>query len=416
MTIGIKKFKAKHIYYLYSAVNGLMFTLAFTLGMVYQVRTVGLNPFQLVVVGTTLEFSALIFEIPTGIMADLVSRRASVIFGSFVTGVARLIEGLVPTYGGMLMAQVTWGFGYTFISGALTAWITDEVGEDKVEAILLEGTQISAIAEGVGIVLAVLLSMIALKWPILLSGVLFILLAGLMILFMPETNFEKSSEGPIRLGLGLDTFKQSFGLIRASRFLLVFALVIFLIGLSSEGFDRLYTPLMLSHLDLNVVDGMGEEMWFGILRGGVLVMSLGLTQLVKHWRTLENSPKLGMILAGMMIVQIIGVLVVANTHALWVFFLAFWLVNGLRQTTYPLQTAWVIQFIPAKMRATVLSMTEQMDQFGQTIGGMPIGYIGQRFTIGLAISVTTVFLVPVVGLYVWLTGMAVEKVELEDTI
>ena len=320
MTIGIKKFKAKHIYYLYSAVNGLMFTLAFTLGMVYQVRTVGLNPFQLVVVGTTLEFSALIFEIPTGIVADLVSRRASVIFGSFVTGVARLIEGLVPTYGGMLMAQVTWGFGYTFISGALTAWITDEVGEDKVEAILLEGTQISAIAEGVGIVLAVLLSMIALKWPILLSGVLFILLAGLMILFMPETNFEKSSEGPIRFGLGLDTFKQSFGLIRASRFLLMFALVIFLIGLSSEGFDRLYTPLMLSHLDLNVVDGMGEEMWFGILRGGVLVMSLGLTQLVKHWRTLENSPKLGMILAGMMIVQIIGVLVVANTHALWVFF------------------------------------------------------------------------------------------------
>ena len=56
----------------------------------------------------------------------------------------------MPTYGGMLMAQVTWGFGYTFISGALTAWITDEVGEDKVEAILLEGTQISAIAEGVG--------------------------------------------------------------------------------------------------------------------------------------------------------------------------------------------------------------------------------------------------------------------------
>jgi DHA3 family tetracycline resistance protein-like MFS transporter len=330
--------------------------------------------------------------------------------------VARLIEGLVPTYGGMLVAQVTWGFGYTFISGALTAWITDEVGEEHVEAILLEGTQISAIAEGVGIVLAVLLSMVSLKWPILLSGVLFIVLAGLMVMFMPETNFQKSSESPIGFGLGLATFKQSFGLIRASRFLLVFALVIFLIGLSSEGFDRLYTPLMLSHLDLNTVEGMREEIWFGILRGGALLMSLGLTQLVKNWRKLENSPKLGMILGGMMIVQIIGVLVVANTHVLWVFFLSFWLVNGLRETTYPLQSSWVIQFIPAKLRATVLSMTEQMDAFGQTIGGMPIGYIGQRFSIGLAISMTTVFLVPVVGLYAWLTGMAAEKVEVNELI
>ena len=38
-------------------------------------------PLQLVLVGTTLELACFLFEIPTGIVADLYSRRLSVVIG-----------------------------------------------------------------------------------------------------------------------------------------------------------------------------------------------------------------------------------------------------------------------------------------------------------------------------------------------
>ena len=408
----MKKLQAKTIYFLFSAVNGLMFTLAFTLGMVYQVRTVGLNPFQLVVVGTTLELSVFLFEIPTGIVADMVSRRASVVFGSFVTGVARLMEGFVPTYAGILSAQLVWGFGHTFISGALTAWITDEVGEEKVEKILLEGTQISSIAEGFGIVFAVLLSLISLKWPIILSGVLFIVLSLFMIFFMPETNFIKSKKEDITFNQGIETFKKGFGLIRSSRFLILFSITILLIGLSSEGFDRLYTPLMLENLDFNSFGNYSEEIWFGILRAGALLLSIGFAQIIKQLRSLEKSKKTGYLLAGMLFFQIIGVLIVATTHHLIFFFIAYWFVSGLRNTSYPLQTALIVQYIPSKYRATVLSMTTQLDSVGQISGGIPIGYIGTRFSLSLAVSTTTLFLIPVLIIYARLSGIITKDKDL----
>jgi hypothetical protein len=39
-----------------------------------------------------------------------------------------VLEGWVPVFGAVLVAWVIWGAGHTFISGALQAWIADEVG------------------------------------------------------------------------------------------------------------------------------------------------------------------------------------------------------------------------------------------------------------------------------------------------
>jgi hypothetical protein len=54
-----------------------LYALTFTLSLVYYVKDVGLSPLQMVLVGTVLEASCFLFEIPTGIVADLYSRRLS---------------------------------------------------------------------------------------------------------------------------------------------------------------------------------------------------------------------------------------------------------------------------------------------------------------------------------------------------
>ncbi len=64
----------------------------------YEATLAGLAAFQLVLVGTTLGISAFVFEIPTGIVADVYSRCTSIIIGYLLMGVGFLVEGLFPMF------------------------------------------------------------------------------------------------------------------------------------------------------------------------------------------------------------------------------------------------------------------------------------------------------------------------------
>src|SRR3954447_20943846 len=101
------------------AFYGLLWSTMVTANLVYQALVVGLSPLELVLVGTLLEGVCLVSEVPTGVVADLHSRRLSVVVGVFLTGAGCVLEGSVAQLWAVLAAQVVWGVGATFISGAL---------------------------------------------------------------------------------------------------------------------------------------------------------------------------------------------------------------------------------------------------------------------------------------------------------
>ena len=84
------------VYYLLGGGTSFFLVLAFTLNQVYYVTVVGLSPLQLVLVGTVLEATCFLLEIPTGVVADLYSRRLSVVIGVSLLGAGMLLQGLVP--------------------------------------------------------------------------------------------------------------------------------------------------------------------------------------------------------------------------------------------------------------------------------------------------------------------------------
>ncbi|NTU64942.1 MAG: MFS transporter [Chloroflexi bacterium] len=168
------RFKAKraaYSVYLFSEFTlSLLFSMMFVVDGVYQVSTVGLNALQLVLVGTTLEISAFLFEVPTGVIADVVSRRLSIIIGMFVMGLGFVIEGSFPFFAPILLAQVIWGLGYTFTSGATEAWIADEVGEERAGKAFLRASQIGTIGSLIGIGAGTLIGTLGVQIPIVLGG------------------------------------------------------------------------------------------------------------------------------------------------------------------------------------------------------------------------------------------------------
>jgi DHA3 family tetracycline resistance protein-like MFS transporter len=72
--------------------SGLIFTALY----VYFARTLGLTPLQLSLVGALHMLAHVVFEIPTGVVADVVSRKQSVLIGSALIGLGFVLIGSVP--------------------------------------------------------------------------------------------------------------------------------------------------------------------------------------------------------------------------------------------------------------------------------------------------------------------------------
>ncbi len=146
------------------AFYAVCWTLVITVQLVYLVEVVQLDPLQMILVGTVLEAAVFLFEIPTGIVADVYSRKLSVVLGHALMGLGFLLVVIFPTFYGALLSSAVWGFGYTFISGAFAAWLTNEVGVGRANAAFLRGSQLGHGFGFIGIGAAVALAHIRLAF------------------------------------------------------------------------------------------------------------------------------------------------------------------------------------------------------------------------------------------------------------
>ncbi len=176
----------------------------------------------------------------------------------------------------ILLSQLGWGIGSSFITGAEEAWIAAEVGEENVGRVYMRGSQVGQIGALVGAGVSVALASVRLNLPIVLGGVLFMLLAVFLIFFMPEHHSQhgtEKSERPTWKGMG-ETFLHGSRMVRTSPLLLTIVAVPLFLGLSSEGLDRLWTAHIVANFTLPALGSLNPVTWFAVIRAGVMVLGI----------------------------------------------------------------------------------------------------------------------------------------------
>ena len=166
---------------------------AFTLNLIYQATVVGLSPLQLVLVGTVMETVCFVAQVPTGVLADVVSRRLSIITGYALMGAGLLVWGLLPSFAWILVANVVWSIGAVCVDGAEEAWAADEIEPERVTAAFVRGGQLAQAGSLLGILAAVGLATAGRSVPIVAGGVLTLALAALLIALMTEAGWSPTS-------------------------------------------------------------------------------------------------------------------------------------------------------------------------------------------------------------------------------
>ena len=371
---------------------------------VYYVTVVHMDPLQLVLVGTVLEATYLFFEVPTGVVADTYSRRLSVIIGMFVLSAAWLLEGALPFFAAILAAEAVRAVGEAFTSGATHAWLADEVGEENVGPILLRSGQVYRIFGILGTVAGAALGSWRLNVPVLLGGGIYLALGIFLVVFMGENGFKPVTQVERNTWRSMTaTFRQGIGVVRGSHVLLALLLVSAVLGISSEGYDRLWEAHFLTNLTFPAVGTLKPVIWFGIIAISADLLGLGVTEMYRRRlesvsRDVRRTARWLMVLSILGIIGGVAIALAGNFPLAMVALLARAVVGALH---WPLYDTWLIQHIQPEVRATVISMMGQANAFGQVAGGPGVGAVGKFVSLRAALVISALLFTPAPLLYGW---------------
>ncbi len=365
----------------------------------YAVRVADLSPLELVLAGTALEAAAFLFEIPTGVVADLVSRRLSVVLGYLLVGVGFIVMGAAPEFWTIASGQFIWGIGFTFISGAREAWLADEVGDDAAGPLYPAFARRRQIGALVGGFVGVGIGWWWVAGTLIVGGLLYAG-AGVLLLFtMTERGFAPAPRE------GQPTWRTPFvqaahGLrVARSRPVVVTALLTaLLMGASSESFDRLWGFHLINSFD-GLPDLMPEALFFGLVQLVAQLGSIAALRIAQSRTDFSSSSSVAVGLITSNVVTVVTMLLFAGAPMFAVALVGAWITFWARAVEEPFATAWVNRGLPSATRATVLSTMGQSNALGQIAGGPLFGLIAAAAGVRTSIAVAALVLVPAVALY-----------------
>lgn len=404
--MSLRRAGPARVYVTLAAVQALAGTLVFSITNIYRYQVAGLDPFQLVVVGSAMEAAVFVFEIPTGVVADLFSRKWSVVVGHLGMGLAFLIEAAWASFAGVLVAQIAWGIAYTFTSGATVAWVSTELeqradpdatGESALSELFLRASSWSSAAAFAGVPLGFGLAAIDLRLPYVVGACISLALGLTLAAAMTELGFARSTERATWRSFA-DSTRAGLSVVRRSRVLVVVAVFIAVAGGSTEAYDRFVERHLIETVGVPSLLGRGPLFGLAVVFSVSSLLGIIVPRLVRRRRPSATRAGLTRWLVWLVVIQVGGLVVFGLTGSFIVAAGAAVVIDRSRSVRNSLFGAWIVPMTPRASRATVLSTLTQFDAIGQVGVGPVFGVIGGAASIPTAIVASAVVLAPGVPL------------------
>ncbi len=368
----------------YLVITGL-FNLAMSL--IWGINTLflmdaGLDIFEVMLVNAAYTVGAVVFEVPTGVVADTVGRRISLLLSFGTLFVATLLYVTIAWrgwgFGAFCAASVLIGLGYTFLSGALEAWLVDALKaaghEGPLEPIFARGQTVFGVAMLIGSVSGGLLGQAHLYLPYLVRAGIVVPLFVVTWRSMVELGFTPRA---LELRRVPAEMRRVFGegMKRGVRHPVLRWMVWTTFVSTSFGIFGYYS-WQRYFLDL-----LGHELvWVsGLISAAFALSGIVGNRLVK--RIAVRLPSRTGYLAVMISLQAAMIVAcgLAGSFAVAVgCYLVYAVVMG---ASTPVKQAYLNAHIPSEHRATLLSLDSFYGSIGGTIGQSGWGWYSRERTI-----------------------------------
>lgn len=386
----------------------LLLTLLSTLAasLIWGVNTLflldaGLNNAEAFGANAAFTAGQVLFEVPTGVVADTWGRRASYLLGAATLLVSTLLYLVMwqieAPFWGWAVASVLIGLGFTFFSGAVEAWLVDALNasgfEGDYESVFAKGQTTAGAAMLTGSVAGGFIAQISnLGVPYVLRAVLLGLTLGAAFLLMRDIGFE-----PRRGGKPVSEVRR---VLRASldggwrrppiRWLMLAAP--FTGGVGVYAFYALQPYLLELYGDPNAfgIAGLAAAIVAGAqIVGGLLVP---VVRRIFRFRTHV------LIVGG--VLSTLALLAIGLTESFWVAItlLVVWALTF--AVSGPMRQAYVNSLIDSDQRATVLSFDALMASAGGVATQPALGRVADVWSYSASYVVSAAIQVIAVPFYV----------------
>jgi len=388
-------------------VTNALFTLAASL--IWAINTIfleqrgGLNLFQVMLVNTAFVVAQMVCEVPTGVIADTIGRKASYLLSIATIIISTILYVLTPIVGwgfwGFVVASLIIGLGFTFQTGAVDAWMVDALDylgwEGPKDRVFAWGGMGTGAAVLVGSLLGGLLGQIDLVIPYLVRAAVLVAAFILVLFVVHDTGFEPR---PLKLStFGSETRK------------------IFDAGVTYGWHSRVVRPLLFTSLITGLFYIYGFYSWqpyvlqllgknaiwlLGVVQAGSSLAGIAGNALVMRVRgraaTQRESSRLlitityssALIVGAIGLVGIAlhqpGIVPAAIAIGLW---LGWGVIFGIFM---PVRANFINEYIPSAQRATVLSLDSLFGDAGGAVGQPVLGYVSTQVSISAAWTIGAV--------------------------
>ena len=334
----------------------------------------GLNNAQAFSANAAFTAGQVIFEVPTGVVADTWGRRASYLLGA-ATLLASTVLYLVMWYAdapfwGWVIASVLIGLGFTFFSGAVEAWLVDALNasdfEGDYETVFAKGQTTMGVAMLVGSVAGGFVAQATnLGVPYILRAVMLGLTFGVAFFLMRDQGFTPRRGGrPVAEVRRILTASLDNGWRKPPiRWLMLAAP--FTGGVGVYAFYALQPYLLELYGDPDAFGIAGLAA--AIVAGAQIVAGL----LVPVVRRLFRS-RTGM-LAVSGLVSAIALLAIGVTSSFWVAIMLLVVWSLAFSISLPMRQSYLNGLIDSDQRATVLSFDALMASSGGVVAQPALG-------------------------------------------
>ncbi len=347
-------------------------------------RSHGLSEIETNLVNVSFFLTIFLFEIPTGIYADVFGRKKSFVISCFLISAGGFVYSQVNSMTGFIVAEIISAIGITFYSGAFQAWFIDRLKhygykEKLTKIFALEGI-VRASASIVVSVIGGKLADADYSLPWLADSVTGLVTGILAMIFMKEEYLvKKDSSWYESLVKVKRTTKNSWRYMRtdkAFRFILIIGFALsFTVMAPNMQWAKIFkdhlgtnynTSLVMIGIQLMIMLGVYASRWFLPLFKGDEQKAIAICQ----------------ILIGLtMILTVLS----GNLMSMTTFFLIHEVFRGLFR---PIKDAYLHEMLPKAERATLTSFESMYGHLGGAIGLVTSGLIATYCGIPTAWLVT----------------------------
>ena len=378
-------------YYLITGLFNLAASLIWGVDTLFKLHA-GLDIFQVMLTNAAFTFGMVVFEIPTGVVADTLGRRVSLLLCIVTLLVSTLLYVATAWwhwgFWSFMGTSVLLGLGYTFYTGAVDAWLVDALKAtgyaEGMEPIFARGQMVFGAAMLIGTLGGGFLGQLDLAVPYLVRSATFLPLLAVAWIAMPELGFTARA---------LEWRRVPTELRR-----------VFVEGLNFGLHHRVVRPVMFASLvgmsfmifgfyswQRYFLDLLGRELvWVSGLVAALLSLSMIAGNALVQPASRVVRTRTG-ILAGAVVVEMIAVIVAGASGFLFPhpigFFVALgsYLVYGVALGMGgPVKQGYLNAHIPSAQRATIISLDSLFADVGGVMGQSGWGYLAKMRSIGEA--------------------------------